>query len=268
MLKDHVKQVSDHRCAVQTDVAAWISFMSVLLSFHRRSRGLSWHIWGRRIHAQCFSSGKHQVIHASILHRSFSDDMTAWLSRLSPLSPLSPRHVQKWWQSGQAQSNQCPWLLPRKWRLRSARRWWLRLPREVWTIRPWPTGNDRLGSTCHHLSLCELLTKTKPPFAWDVSLYSGLFFLSFQVSQCQNHLVDPCRSVRLSSTASPRRPGMAGAISNRNPKVVKGKKTKPADAKGTMVYRTGKANDPRAWIPWIPWIPIVKYWDPAVSKRS
>ena len=102
--------------------------------------------------------------------------MTAWLSRLSPLSPLSPRHVQKWWQSGQAQSNQCPWLLPRKWRLRSARRWWLRLPREVWTIRPWPTGNDRLGSTCHHLSLCELLTKTKPPFAWDVSLYSGLFF--------------------------------------------------------------------------------------------
>ena len=192
MLKDHVKQVSDHGCAVQTDVAAWISFMSVLLSFHRRSRGLSWHIWGRRIHAQCFSSGKHQVIHASILHRSFSDDMTAWLSRLSPLSPLSPRHVQKWWQSGQAQSNQCPWLLPRKWRLRSARRWWLRLPREVWTIRPWPTGNDRLGSTCHHLSLCELLTKTKPPFAWDVSLYNGLFFFEFSgISMSKS----PCRSL-------------------------------------------------------------------------
>jgi hypothetical protein len=46
---------------------------------------------------------------------------------------------------------------------------------------------------------------------------------------------------------------------------VKGKKTKPADAKGTMVYRTGKANDPRAWIPWIP---IVKYWDPGADMSK
>jgi hypothetical protein len=80
------------------------------------------------------------------------------------------------------------------------------LPREVWTIRPWPTGNDRLGSTCHHLSLCELLTKTKPPFAWDVSLYNGLFFWVFRylnVKITLSILVDPCRSSVINDQSPP-----------------------------------------------------------------
>ena len=139
------------------------------------------------------------------------------------------------------------------------------MPREVWTIRPWPTGNDRLGSTCHHLSLCELLTRQNHRLREMLASTAGFFFEFSGISMSKS----PCRSLSFCQTVingqSP--PSWHGRCDiHRNPKVVKGKKTKPADAKGTMVYRTGKANDPRAWIPWIPWIPIVKYWDPAVSK--